>query len=202
MQFRLFSQISLSLISKKKEVYYFLHFQIMIELHFEGKRWKLWKNGNNNLVTGHSALKMFLELLLTLLLPSADSLMVTMQVSFHKQLPWKAKNTLFRFSYKHYHLYFSQTAASQTTQASSSGETDSFSQSSLSASASGEIQFGCKICIIWFWFWSDSQFSSVPTGSDNMQSEGWETGCSATVCPPIMTSSTYVSPAKSENKRR
>ena len=131
----------------------------MIELHFEGKRWKLWKNGKNNLVTGHSALKMFLELLLTLLLPSADSLMVTMQVSFHKQLSWKAKNTLFRFPYKHYHSYFSQTAASQTTQASSSGETDSFSQSSLSASASGESQLGCKLCIFWFWFWSDSKFS-------------------------------------------
>ena len=33
-----------------------------------------------------------------------------------------------------------------------------------------------------------------------MQSEGWETGCSATVCPPTMTSSTYVSPGDEKSE--
>ena len=41
----------------------------------------------------------------------------------------------------------------------------------------------------------------MPTGSDNMQSEGWETGCSATVCPPTMTSSTYVSPGGEKSEK-
>ena len=84
-------------------------------------------------------LKMFLELLLSLLLPSAESLMVTMQVTFCATFVLAIFTTIvFSFHPAYPFTVLSRMEASQTIQATSNGETDSSCLSSLSASASGE----------------------------------------------------------------
>ena len=140
-------------------------------------------------------MKMFLKLLLTLLLPTADSLMVTMQVSFCSLALFILDDVFFSFN------VFSRMEASQTIQASSNGETVSSSLSSLSASASGQSNFKhqikhqmnliCTSANI-FTLLTLQIISNNDTGFDSMRSGGCGIGCSATVFLQTTTSSTYV----------
>ena len=163
---------------------------------------------------------MFLELLLTLLLPSADSLMVTMQV-------WNVYKSLQTNVLDRDNIFFSFNLSFHCSQPNGSFPDDPSYVQWRNRFLLPE--FSVSVCIRWKLFLhfhfnlsfkvlrqrlhkvrvnhkhKDGHKQTCPlcqhfnlkltnkeTGFDSMRSEGWEIGCSATACLLTTTSWTYV----------